>query len=286
MRSKLGYIAAETLEMALHALGGSDVAVVAGCTDWFPALGGKPAPGTILDVTGIPGFRGINKADGGWHIGAATRWSDIVAADLPPGFDGLKAAAREVGSVQIQNAATIAGNLCNASPAADGVPPLLTLDARIEIASLSGARNVPLAEFITGVRTTSLQPDELVTGLSVPDLPTRTGASFVKLGARKYLVISIAMVSAVITFDEGERVSLARVAVGACSPVAQRLGKLEKALLGMPAFEVESGNLPIDPFLSPLAPIGDVRGSAEYRMEVAADLCRRAIASAAATAHG
>jgi len=282
----LGYIAAETLEMALHALSGGDVGVIAGGTDWFPALGDKPAPGTILDVTGIPGFRGINRTDSGWHIGAATRWSDIVAADLPPGFDGLKAAAREVGSVQIQNAATIAGNLCNASPAADGVPPLLTLDARIEVASLSGSRNVPLAEFITGVRTTSLRPGELVTGLSIPDLPTRTGASFVKLGARKYLVISIAMVSAIINLDDKDIVSLARVAVGACSPVAQRLGKLEEALLGLPACELDSRTLPIKPFLSPLAPIGDVRGSAEYRMEVTADLCRRAIASAAARAHG
>ena len=108
------------------------VSVIAGGTDWFPQAGEVLPKVSLLDVTGLPGFRGISKVPGGWRLGAATRWSDVVAADLPSGFDGLKAAAREVGSLQIQNAGTLAGNLCNASPAADGMPPLLCLGAEVE----------------------------------------------------------------------------------------------------------------------------------------------------------
>ncbi len=120
-----------TLSEAISAAGSGDrVVIAAGCTDLFPATQSQTLTGRILDLTSVDGLRGISRAAGGWRIGAATTWTDILRADLPPAFDGLKAAARQVGGVQIQNAGTIGGNLCNASPAADGVPPLLTLDAR------------------------------------------------------------------------------------------------------------------------------------------------------------
>ena len=99
---------------------------------------------------------------------AATTWSEIAAANLPPAFDALRQAAREVGSIQIQNRGTIAGNLCNASPAADGVPPLLALDAAVELASANGTRQLPLSEFITGYRRTARQPDEILSAVIVP----------------------------------------------------------------------------------------------------------------------
>ena len=127
----------ETLGDALALLAETPVTLAAGCTDLFPATELQELPGAVLDLTAIADLRGVCTTSEGWRIGATTTWSDLIAADLPPAFDMLKQAAGEVGSVQIQNAGTIAGNLCNASPAADGVPPLLALDAVVEIGRAS-----------------------------------------------------------------------------------------------------------------------------------------------------
>lgn len=277
----MGYQRPESVSDALSALAGG-ASVIAGGTDWYPARLGRPMPHDILDITGLPGFAGIVPEDGGWRIGAATTWTQVLRADLPPAFDGLKAAAREVGSVQIQNAGTVGGNLCNASPAADGMPPLLTLDAEVRVVGPEGTRDVALAAFVTGVRQTDLRAGELVQSLFIPD-PGGAGSSFVKLGARKYLVISIVMVAALVRMEAGV-IAESRVAVGACSPVARRLTGLEAALAGRALAEI--GDLVTPESLSGLAPIADVRGSAEYRMEAVAELVRRAIAEAAGEANG
>jgi len=120
--------------------------ILAGGTDVFPSLGDRPLSGPVLDISGLAEIRGIQFTAEHIVFGARTTWSEVLAASLPRGFDGLKAAAREVGSVQIQNAATIAGNLCNASPAADGVAALLALDAELVLASRSASRTLPLGE--------------------------------------------------------------------------------------------------------------------------------------------
>lgn len=254
--------------------------VLAGGTDFYPARVGRTIDDDILDITAIASLSGIAASDRGWRIGATTRWSDVVAAELPPLFDGLKQAAREVGGRQIQNAGTVAGNLCNASPAADGVPPLLALDAEVEIASRRGARRIALAAFITGNRRTVLAADELVVAVHVPR-PTRPARSvFKKLGARRYLVISIAMAAATLECDR-DRIVSARVAVGACSAVAQRLPALERDLAHAPidrsiADRVRAAHL------APLTPIDDVRGSAAYRQDVVLTLLRRLLLEFAA----
>lgn len=247
--------------------------VLAGGTDFYPARVGRPVTEDVLDISGIDVLRGISETAAGWRLGATTTWSELVEAELPPLFDGLKQAGREVGGRQIQNAGTLAGNLCNASPAADGVPALLALDAEIEIARSAGNRRVPLAGFITGVRRTVLQPGELVVALHVPRPRHAARSAFLKLGARRYLVISIAMASAVVESDAG-KVQAARIAVGACSPVAQRLPALETALAGATL----DGTLVdrIDPaHLAPLSPIDDVRGSAAYRRDAVLVLLKR-----------
>ncbi len=275
----MGYSVPDTLSDALDLLAGGDVKIVAGCTDFFPMLGERQAPSKLLDVSSLPEMRGVARTSNGWTIGASTTWSDIASADLPPAFDGLKSAAREVGSVQIQNAGTIAGNLCNASPAADGVPPLLTLNATLDLRSTSGARRVALSDFITGVRRIDLRPNELVFAIHIPDMPAPANSSFLKLGSRKYLVISIAMVAALVTLDGAGRIADARVAVGACSAVAQRLGGLEAALIGLNADQLQQTDI-WSQHLAPLSPIADVRGSADYRFEAAAELCKRAVLGA------
>lgn len=251
-----------------------DVRIAAGCTDLFPATSAPALGGSVIDVTAIESLRGISRTGDHWRIGATATWSDVGRADLPPAFDAPKLAAREVGSIQIQNAATIAGNLCNASPAADGVPALLILDAQVELTAEGSQRTLPLDQFITGVRQTARAPNELVTAILIPDSATAGRSSFLKLGARRYLVISIAMVAARLDIDAGE-VASAAVAVGACSPVAKRLARLEEWLHGKPP--AEAPLFPDELVRGELSPIDDIRGDAAYRLEAAVLLVRRAL---------
>jgi CO/xanthine dehydrogenase FAD-binding subunit len=266
------YLRPRRLEDALAALARPHT-VLAGGTDFYPARVGRAIDEDVLDIGGIALLRGIAADASGWRLGATTTWSELIEADLPPLFDGLKQAAREVGGRQIQNAGTLAGNLCNASPAADGVPCLLALDAEVEIAGAAGSRRLPLRQFITGVRRTALGPGELLFAIRIPRPEHDARSAFLKLGARRYLVISIAMAAATLEVADGH-VAAARIAVGACSPVAERLPALEAALAGAPldqrlADRVETSQL------APLSPIDDVRGSAGYRSDAVVTLLRR-----------
>jgi CO/xanthine dehydrogenase FAD-binding subunit len=267
---------------ALHLLAAAPCRILAGGTDLYPAdvvAKAWATPGLdrvdLLDVTGLADLRGIAAGPNGIRFGAAVTWSEVLRAPLPPAFDGLKAAAREVGGRQIQNRGTLGGNLCNASPAADGVPPLLTLDAEVELASLRGRRRLPLAAFVLGNRRTALEPDELLFALHLPPPPAGTLGRFLKLGARRYLVISIAMVALVVAVDEAGCIAEARVAVGACSSGATRLVALEADLVGIPA--VDAPRLVGARHLADLAPIDDVRASAAYRLEAARTLVARGL---------
>lgn len=267
----------DTLGDALALLGGGAVALGGG-TDLYPGLRDGVPPAAMVDLTRIAGLRGLTFDDTGWRIGGATTWTQVLKADLPPLFDGLKAAAHEVGSVQIQNAGTLAGNLCNASPAADGVPALLALDATVELASRAGMRRLLLADFVLGPRLTALAPGEILTAIHIPAAAGQ--GAFLKLGARRYLVISIAMVAAVVQM-QGARIAVARVAVGACSPVARRLTGLETALVGATQAEVVAITNACD--FAELSPIDDVRASAEYRTEAVTALVARAVSAAMET---
>lgn len=277
------YLRPPDIDSALGALagaapGGAHWVVVAGATDHYPARVGRLPREDVLDVTAIAGLRGIAAVDGGWRIGALTAWTDLAEADLPPLFDGLRAAALAIGGLQIQARATVVGNVCNASPAADGVPNLMALDAVVELSSAAGRREVPVGEFVIGNRRTVRRPDELVTGLLVPAplSATRARAAFEKLGARAYLVISIAMVAAVVEIGVDGRIARARVAVGACSEVARRLTGLEADLAGRPA-SPETAAIVGAAHVEALRPIDDVRGTAVYRRDAAVVLVRRAL---------
>jgi len=285
------YARPTALEAALDVLdtglrSGRPPVIVAGATDHYPARVGRVVDEDVLDVSGLDGTRHIQPIDGGWWIPAGVTWTELVESPLPAAFDGLKHAARAVGGLQIQNRGTVVGNVCNASPAADGMPNLLALDAAVELASWRGTRRLPIGEFVTGNRATLRGPDELVTGIFVPD--PRGGAQdgeatsvFLKLGSRAYLVISIVMVAAVVVRDSGDRITSARIAVGACSPVARRLPALEAALEGQ-ALRPGIAELVIEAHLGQLAPIDDVRGSAGYREHAALVLVRRALEELAA----
>lgn len=263
------------LTEALEALARDRPVVLAGGTDVYPARVGRALAEDVLDITAIPALRGIEERDDHWRIGALTTWRDLIDAPLPSLFDGLKAAAREIGGPQVQNAGTLCGNVCNASPAADGPPNLQAMAASVELASRDGVRRLPVEDFITGNRATLRRDDELMTAILVPK-PRRPAQSvFLKLGARRYLVISIVMVAAVIEREDG-RIAAARVSVGACAPTAKRLPALEEALIGRP-LEGGLGAVAEPAHLAPLSPIDDVRATAAYRRDATLTLLRRAL---------
>ncbi len=270
------YFRPATLNEALQALSDHSAEILSGGTDFFPALGDRPVNRPILDISALRELRGIRSEADFIRIGGLTTWTDVIATPLPRCFDALKAAAREVGSIQIQNRGTVAGNLCNASPAADGVPPLLVLDAEIELSSGAGKRRMPLADFLIGNRQTARGPDEMLTNIFIPRMVSDSRSSFLKLGARRYLVISISMVSVVMGQDSQGRITEARVAVGSCSATAQRLAALERDLTGARA-RPGLGAAVIRSHLSGLAPIDDVRATASYRLDASLTLIRRAV---------
>ena len=276
----------DTLDEALAIRAARDVMVVAGATDVYPArvsrlAWGDPTHQDLLDITGVAGLDRIEATADAWRFGCLVTWTDLARAELPAQFAGYQRAAREIGGQQVQNRATLVGNICTASPAGDGVPNLLVLDAMVELASRSGVRQVPIGAFIDGYRHTVCRGDEIVTALIVPKLD-HARSDFRKLGARKYLVISIAMVAAVIVADAEGGLTDVRLAVGACSVVAQRLTALEHALLGVPLARAAAYVMP--EHLAALAPIDDVRGSAAYRRASALTLVRDTLAGFAADA--
>lgn len=253
--------------------------LLAGGTDLYPATAERGLSGGVLDLTGLAELRCITLSRDGLRVGACVRWAEIAGASLPPALAALQEAAREVGGRQIQNAGTIGGNLCNASPAADGVPPLLALDAEVELASATGVRRMALADFVTGPRQTALQPGEMLAAVVVPRTGLMGRSRFVKLGARKYLVISIASVAVRLVEREGRVADLA-VAVGACSAVARRITAVEAALRDAPLAEAAARVRDQD-VAAALAPLDDIRATAGYRAGAAAELIRRAVAELA-----
>ena len=267
------------LASALDWLANNKACVAAGCTDLLASTEAQWLTGDVLDVTAIQDLRGISRDDEYWRFGATTTWTDVIRAELPPAFDGLKLAAREVGSQQIQHAGTLAGNICNASPAADGVPCWLTLDAEVELVSRSATRILPLEAFITGPRETDLARDEIVSAILVPLRSSRGRSSFLKLGARKYLVISIAMVAVRLETEDGFIVDSA-ISVGSCSAVAKRISALEGALKGQRLSEISVPDMD-ELIASVIDPIDDLRSDASGRRVAANELVRRCLSSAA-----
>ena len=138
------YARPKNIEEALSTLASDNWKVLAGGTDLFPSLKEGSVNFNILDISALADLRGIKETQAEWIIGALTTWADLEKTPLPPSFNALLQAGKEVGSIQIQNRGTIAGNLCNASPAADGVPPLLILEAKLDLVSTHGTRTLSL----------------------------------------------------------------------------------------------------------------------------------------------
>jgi len=277
----VAYFRPQTIDEALEIRAAREVLILAGGTDVYPAKAARAGWGDmrhpdVMDISAINGLRGISEERDKLRFGAMTTWTDLRHAALRPAFTCYQVAAHLVGGAQVQNRGTLVGNICTASPAGDGIPCLMTLDADVELRSASGLRVMPIGEFFLGYRKTVVRPDEIVTALLIPRPHESARGQFLKLGARKYLVISIVMGSAVLTAGEDGLIIGARVAVGACTPVARRLSELESALVGRSVDEaaevVEARHL------ESLAPIDDVRASAAFRQSAATSLVRDLLA--------
>lgn len=267
----MAYLRPVRLEEAIALMARTPCVPLAGGTDFYPARTTAGPDETVLDLAGIAALRGVAVRPDGVRIGALATWTELLAAPLPPLFDGLKQAAARVGGRQVQNAGTLGGNLCNASPAADGIACLLALDATVELAGPAGTRRLKVAEFVLGNRRTARAPDEILAAIEVPLPPAPARSVFLKLGARAYLVISIVMVAATALYDGSGRVRDLRLAVGAAGPRALRLPAAERAAL--------AGEVLGPGHLAVLSPIDDMRASASYRTEAALVLLRRALAA-------
>jgi CO/xanthine dehydrogenase FAD-binding subunit len=274
-----GFLRPADLDQALAALSSRPWRVLAGATDLY-ASGKNMGEEPLLALDRVAELKGITEVADGWRIGALTTWSEIGNAPLPQWFDGLKAAAREIGGVQIQNMATIGGNVCNASPAADGTVALLALDARVILKNRAGSREVSLADFVLGPRRTARHGDELVVAFDIPQRSAFARAAFAKLGHRRYLVISTSIVSLVVDCDSFRRIQSAAVAVGALAPKAVRLFELEACLIGE-RLGPELASIPVIEHLSQLAPISDIRATREYRLDATMTMLRRMLAGIA-----
>lgn len=274
------YYQPTTLTECLQLLENRRLTVIAGCTDVFPSLAsqrawGEAAPDDWLDVSAIEEIGGIRDDGDHYRIGSLVTWSELLRTPLPPYFEGLKAAAREIGGVQIQNRGTLVGNVCNASPAADGVPNLLCLDTKIELQATSGRRELPLGQFLIGNRNTARHGNELATALLVPKPADTARGHFFKLGARRYLVISIVMAAGVMATDGDGTIADIRIALGACSEVAQRLTELEQWLCGRPLKTLSTLSDLDARFFNTLSPIDDVRADGAYRKQAAREVTQR-----------
>jgi CO/xanthine dehydrogenase FAD-binding subunit len=253
--------------------------LMAGGTDFYPAHADRSVAEDVLDLSCLQELRGISdiKRDGKpvLRIGAMVSWSDAL---LHPALAGssylaLRQCSREVGGQQIQNRGTLVGNVCNASPAADGVPALMALGANVEISASQGQRSMALERFVMGPRQIALEPGEIVTALEIPVERTSTRSVFLKMGSRRYLVISIAMLAA--QWRPG-RQGLCRIAIGACSPVALRLEPLERWYLD--GMKVSQKADALQACLNLLRPIDDVRADQQYRRDLAIVLCEKLMA--------
>jgi xanthine dehydrogenase FAD-binding subunit len=216
------------------------------------------------------------------HIGALTTYSDIIHDTLTRKHARvLVDAARQVGAIQLQNTATIGGNLGNASPAGDSLPPLYALDSIVVTRSNSGRREIPIDEFFVSYRKTALKPDELIEEVHFNGLSSKDRAAYVKLGLREANAISIVDVAVVLREgDTDNSFRQVRVALGAVAPTIKRARRCESELANRPLTEArirEASELAVED----ATPIDDIRGSAEYRNAALVPLIYQALYEAA-----
>ena len=286
--SDMRFEAPATVDAAVALLAGAKgiTRILAGGTDVMVQLHADMVePELLVDIKRIPDLHGIKKEAGGWRIGAAVSGMQMMdhkefAKAWPGVIDGVKL----IGSMQVKGRATVAGNLCNASPAADSVPSLLASGAIVSIAGPNGKREAPAAQIATAPGKTSLAKGEFITSIFIPDAPPHTGSAYLRFTPRTEMDIAVVGVAVSLTLDNAGKCTAATMSLGAVAATALMVEDAAKALVGST----------VDAALDRLAaaasaacrPIDDKRGTKEFRIKVAGVLARRVAAIALERAKG
>ena len=273
------FVDAIDLEGALEALHerGSDLTVLAGGTDvMVQYLRGDVIPGGLLHIRRLPELKECNFGRRTVIGALTTHWQLMTDHNIRSHHMALAEAAATVGGRQTQNAGTIAGNLVNASPAADLLPVMLVSDGVVTLASSAGSRDLPVAEFVLGRRSTAIRPDELVTALSFEPLARSTGESYLKIGRRHAMEVAIVGLAARLAFDADGKVTDARIAMASVAPKAFRAHLAEQRLVGT-RLDDESMREAAELVQQAAHPIDDARATADYRRRLLPALLREAV---------
>ena len=273
------YILPQSVDEALSILNSKpDSAVFAGATDLIPQIrGGRPEPGLIVDLKNIPSLVDIGFSNKTWKIGAATPVARIKNnAKLTKDFPGLSEASGLIGSDQIQNRASLGGNLCTASPGADTVPSLMVNEALVLIASKTGSRTIPVAEVIKGPGKISLSSGEFLIEFLLEQPPSRTSDAYERFIPRTEMDIAVVDAAARISLDERGHCQEAKIAIGAAAPTVIRVPEAEIILHGKKINDQLLAEV-MEAASTACNPINDKRGTVEYRRQVAGVLAKRVI---------
>ncbi|MDA8248642.1 MAG: xanthine dehydrogenase family protein subunit M [Rhodospirillales bacterium] len=286
--TQFGYSAPTSLEDAVRALAGAGGAakLLSGGTDLLVQIrSGRLQPDLVLDLKRVPGLAGIRRdADGGFIIGAATPLAEIGEhAALRAAWPGVVEAAMLIGSTQVRGRATLAGNLCNASPAADSVPALIAAAANVTVVGAAGRREMAVADVVVAPGRTALGRDELVHSFHLPPRPARAADAYLRLTPRTEMDIAVVGCGVNLQLAADGSVAAARMVLGAVAPTALLVPQAGAALVGRRLDEATLAALAAA-VRAACRPIDDKRGTAAYRTKVAGVLARRATALAYARA--
>ena len=281
------YFAPKGLPEALSLLQerGEEGRALAGGTDLVVQVkerGKIPTPSYLVSLRRLPELRGIDFSErDGLRIGATVTMTEAAeSAPVRERYRALADGAEIIGSIQTMNMATIGGTVCNAAPSADTAPPFLTYEAVAVVAGPKGERDVPIEEFWLGPNQTALQQGELLRELRLPAPPANTGGVYVRQTPRKQMDIAVVGVAVLLTLGQGDRIERARIALGAVAPTPIRARKAEAALEGKAASEALFAEA-AETATSEASPIGDVRGSAEFRRHLVQVTTERCLQEAA-----
>lgn len=273
------YLRPGTVDAAIAALADGEARALAGGTDLVPQIReGRRSASRVVDLKCIDELTAITvRSDGGVSIGAAATATAVARhAAIANAFPAIASSARLIGSLQVQNRASLGGNICNAAPSADAVPALIAHAARAVIAGPGGRREVDLPELLRGPGRTSLEPGELLVAIVLPPPAPRSAACYLRFTPRREMDIAIAGAAAWIALDGQGKISAARIVLASVAPTAIRAPSAEKRLIGerpAPALLTEAGALAAHD----ARPISDTRGSADYRRTLVSVLTTRAL---------